>query len=333
VEDGSEPTQQFPGENLVSNEARYASAVRALKQSVMPGGVFLGVGPEQNFSYIAALRPRLAFIVDIRRQNTAQHLMYKALFELADDRAAFLSRLFSRTRPGGLSAASTAKELMDAYATAAATPQAYAENLEAIRKKLTEKQRFRLTNEDNAAIEKVFKAFSAFGPQANYRSAETSTPPGAGNPSYASLMTAVDSEGTGVSYLATEENYRFVRDLQRRNLIIPVVGDFAGSKSIRSISAWLKNYDATVRVFYASNVETYLFAGTPGAPAAATRQFAPNGGWQKFFENVSTLPLDSTSIFIRFQGAVGEPQLAPIQKNLEGVRSGAITTYPDLFTR
>lgn len=335
VEDGSEPTQQFPGENFVSNEPKYAAAIRALKQGVTPGGVYLGVGPEQNFSYIAALRPRMAFIVDIRRQNMLEHLMYKALFELSDDRADFLSRLFSRKRPDGLGAASTAKALMDTYAAAPADAQAYAENLEAIRKTLTQKHGFRLPSEDIAGIEKIFKVFAAAGPQTNYQSGGSgSGAPGAATPSYATLMTAIDADGNGSSYLATEENYRFVRDLQRSNLIVPMVGDFGGPKAIRSIGNYLKNYDATVRVFYLSNVETYLFAGSgPGAPTAAARSLAPNGGWQSFFDNVSTLPLDSASTFIRFQGAAGDAQSASIQKNLEGVKNGTIRTVLDLYSR
>ena len=56
----------------------------------------MGVGPEQNFSYIAALKPSMAFIVDIRHGNLDVHLMYKALFEMSDNRAEFVSRLFSR---------------------------------------------------------------------------------------------------------------------------------------------------------------------------------------------------------------------------------------------
>ena len=61
----------------------------------------MGVGPEQNFTYIAVTRPAIAFIVDIRRGNLDLHLMYKALFELSADRADFVSRLFSRKRPAG----------------------------------------------------------------------------------------------------------------------------------------------------------------------------------------------------------------------------------------
>ena len=62
-----------------------------------PSGVYLGVGPEQNFTYIAAIRPRIAFITDIRRGNLHLHLMYKALFELSANRADFVARLFNRS--------------------------------------------------------------------------------------------------------------------------------------------------------------------------------------------------------------------------------------------
>ncbi len=74
-----------------------------LTRTVKPGRVYMGVGPEQNFTYIAATRPAMAFIIDVRRGNLQLHLMYKALFELSTDRADFVSRLFSlraASRPG-----------------------------------------------------------------------------------------------------------------------------------------------------------------------------------------------------------------------------------------
>src|SRR6185503_12862409 len=80
----SEPQGAFPqSDNLVSNEAQFAETLRNLRPT---GGVYIGVGPEQNFSYVARLRPTMAFIVDIRRENRNLHLMYKALFELSSDR-------------------------------------------------------------------------------------------------------------------------------------------------------------------------------------------------------------------------------------------------------
>src|SRR6188768_1838176 len=93
VEQLSEPEGNFPFDNLVSNETSIQSVIPALLNRTRPGGVYLGVGPEQNFTYIAALQPRIAFVIDIRRQNLVEHLMYKALFELSPSRADFVSRL------------------------------------------------------------------------------------------------------------------------------------------------------------------------------------------------------------------------------------------------
>ena len=97
----------FRSENLVSNEHTYQYVIPALKKAVLPGGIYLGVAPDQNFTYMAAIRPRMAFILDIRRGNLLEHLMYKALFELSVDRADFVSRLFSKPRPAGLDATTT----------------------------------------------------------------------------------------------------------------------------------------------------------------------------------------------------------------------------------
>src|SRR6185436_4846407 len=100
----SEPNGYFRSENLVSNEHTFQYVIPALKKQTRPGGVYLGVAPDQNFTYILATQPRIAFIVDIRRGNLLQHLMYKALIELSADRAEFVSRLFSKKRPAALRA-------------------------------------------------------------------------------------------------------------------------------------------------------------------------------------------------------------------------------------
>src|SRR6185503_6388020 len=77
--------------------------------------VYLGVGPEQNFTYIAALKPKMVFITDIRRGNLHVHLMYKALFEMTSNRADFVVMLFNKKRPAGLTEKSTANEIINAY--------------------------------------------------------------------------------------------------------------------------------------------------------------------------------------------------------------------------
>ena len=78
----SEPSGYFQSENLVSNEHTFQHVVPALERLGRPGRVYVGVAPDQNFTYMIALKPQLAFIVDIRRGNLHTQLMYKALIEL-----------------------------------------------------------------------------------------------------------------------------------------------------------------------------------------------------------------------------------------------------------
>src|SRR6185436_19115192 len=114
VTEFSEAGGYFRSDNFVSNETAFQYVLNGLKKT-KSGGVYLGVGPDQNFTYIVNMRPRLAIIFDIRRQNAMQHLMYKALIEMSADRADFLSRLFSRNRPDKLGPQSSAEELLSAF--------------------------------------------------------------------------------------------------------------------------------------------------------------------------------------------------------------------------
>src|SRR5678815_221174 len=145
----SEPNGFFRSDNLLSNELNLSTLAAALAARVKPGGVYLGVGPEQNFTYIAAIRPKIAFITDIRRGNLHMHLMYKALFELSDNRAEFLSRLFTKKRPAGLTEKSSAADLMNAYWDIFTSDEAtYKANLQAIDDVLVNKHHFPLSQED-----------------------------------------------------------------------------------------------------------------------------------------------------------------------------------------
>jgi hypothetical protein len=89
-----------------------------------------------------------------------------------------------------------------------------------------------------------------------------------------------------------------LRTMQQRNLIVPVVGDFGGPTAIRAVADFLKARNASVTAFYVSNVEQYLYAG-----------FSP--AYRRFYENVSALPLDSTSTFIRAVPSSGGTAVMP----------------------
>jgi hypothetical protein len=280
----SEPSGSFRSDNLLSNELRHQYVIPELKETAKPGRAYVGVGPEQNFTYIAAVQPSIAFILDIRRGNLQLHLMYKALFELSADRAEFVSRLFSRKQPDGLKATSTAAELFSAYADVEASQALYERNLKTIEAQLSGKHGFALTSEDIAGIEYVYHALFTFGPAINYSSTEGVS--GAGNyrPTYADLMTATDNDGRAHSYLASEDAFNAVKALQARNLVVPIVGDFAGPRALRAVGAYLKSKSAVVSAFYVSNVEQYLRVERV---------------WGAFCGNASRLPIDETSTFIR----------------------------------
>jgi len=264
-----------------------------------------------------------------------EHMIYKALFEMSASRADFLSRLFSRPRPSGLTEKSTVGELFRAYNSVGADNGAFKNTLESIKKQLRGKHKFGLTTEDVKNIEVVFSVFREFGPAINYSSGgRLVVPPDL--PNYADLMTASDRQGQQRSYLATEEAYRFVRDLQMRNLIVPVTGDFGGTKAIRAVGQYLRDHGAIVTTFYVSNVESYLLRVESGRLGAAI-----NGGSNNFYKNVAALPLDSSSTFIRSWSGVFGPMppggmpytvLSSIQETLAAVRDGRIESFRDVIS-
>ena len=102
VEKLSEPSGYFDTDNLISNEKSYLHVMPHLEQRDITGGIYIGVGPDQNFSYIARIRPTVAFIVDIRRDNLLLHLLFKALFATARNRMEYLSLLTGRPVPDGV---------------------------------------------------------------------------------------------------------------------------------------------------------------------------------------------------------------------------------------
>ena len=173
----SEEDGVFRSDNLLSNELNFQYVIPDLLKIAQPGRVYMGVGPEQNFSYIAALKPSMAFIVDIRHGNLDVHLMYKALFEMSDNRAEFVSRLFSRKQPAGLSASSTAAELFTAYLGVDPSKELYEANLKAVIDHLKTKHKFPLSEGDLDGIEWAMSNYYRFGPSIGYNSSDPNFAP------------------------------------------------------------------------------------------------------------------------------------------------------------
>ncbi|HEY4304397.1 MAG TPA: hypothetical protein VGM82_08030 [Gemmatimonadaceae bacterium] len=341
--DFSEQNGSFRSDNFLSNETGFQYVIPELKTLVHPGSVYLGVGPEQNFTYIVALQPKIAFIFDIRRGNMIAHLMYKTLFETSADRAEFLSKLFSRPRPSGLTESATPEQLFDAYITAKPDSVLYRKNLAAIKEYLTKTHGWVMSDSDSKLMDYTYSAYFGGGPELNYnyRPGNGSVYGGGfggfGMPTYATLQSVTDASGKNWAFLANEANYHWMKDFESKNLLVPVVGDFAGPKAIQSVGKYLKEHGAVVGVFYTSNVEQYLWQ---------------NAVADKYYRNVATLPLDAGSTFIRsigggFRGgaptAGTNPSIRPvrggrlasvissIQDLLKAFDAGKINSYADVI--
>lgn len=341
VETLSEPGGYFQSDNLVSNEHTFQHVVPALEKLQAPGRVYLGVAPDQNFTYMLALKPQLAFIVDIRRGNLQTQLMYKALIELSADRADFVGRLFARPRPEGLTTFSTVDDIFMSYARTVPDTDVQAATLAEMIAHLTTTRGFGLAPEDVTGIELIYDQFVRFGPSITYSSSSANMTGGRSGfggrgrgrsnfPTYADLMRQNDGTGVQRGYLATEEHFRALKQMEERNLIVPVVGDFAGPKALRAVGRYVRDHGATVAAFYTSNVEQYLFR---------------NGVWREFYANLATLPVDERTVMIRSvsprDGYLGVPRgpdgranvLDPVVPLVRDFNAGKITSYYDVTSR
>src|SRR6187399_834672 len=168
VTDSSEDNGTFLSENFLSNERGFQYVIPPLQPKIQSGGVYMGVGPEQNFTYLTAFHPKMAFIVDIRRQNMIEHLLYKAVFEMSPNRKEFLSRLFSRKAPPGLTVESNVEDIFNAYASAPLDPEYHQKNLQAVKDLLWTQHAFGLTAEDAVSLEHVYDAISRAGTSLGY---------------------------------------------------------------------------------------------------------------------------------------------------------------------
>jgi hypothetical protein len=293
----SEPPGTFRSENLVSNETMFQWPIPDLKKTVTSGAVYMGVAPDQNFTYMIAVKPRIAFIVDIRRGNLLEHLLYKALFEMSSTRAEFLAKLFSMPAFKGVSDASTTRQLFDAAYMESADQQLFDANTKAVIDLLSVKHGFRLSADDESSLTWIYSCFFKYGPDLTYQACESGGPGFGGGRgfgrgfgggmmfrSYADLQLETDAADVNHAYLATEANYKWIKDFESRNLIVPVMGDFMGPKAIRAVGAWVREHGSVVGTFYTSNVEQYLFQTST---------------WDQFYANIASLPLDNGSTLIR----------------------------------
>lgn len=282
----SEPGGYFGSDNLVSNELSYQHIIPKLAEMGVAGGVYVGVGPDQSFTYIAAIRPTKAFMIDIRRDCLLHHLLFKALFMMSRNRAEYLSLMFGRPVPTHVKEwnKKSLKELVEYIDRTPAEARLY-EKYRADIKLQINKFGFSLTDRDHEAIQRIYQAFYQSGMEVRYVIRDRPMPSNRYFPSYRSILLETDLNNQQRNYLATEESYQFLKRMQEQNLIIPVTGDLSGDHAVRAIGKYLQETGEKVSAFYVSNVEFYLWRQT--------------GSFERFVQNLRSLPINDKSVIIR----------------------------------
>ncbi len=309
----SEAPGFFDSDNLISNETSYLHAISTLRRLGVTGGAYVGVGPDQNFSYIAAIRPSVAFLIDIRRDNLLMHLMFKALFERSRNRLEYLCRWLGRPVPDDVAAwddqpIEAILGEVDRLAPSEAGAQAEVEGILAT----IGRYGVPLTQQDSATIRRFHEAFAVGGLEIKFTSSNRS--PRFYYPTLRQLILEHDLDGRQASYLASPERWQFVHDLEVRNRIIPVVGNLGGSVAFPMVGREIATRGEVLSALYVSNVEMYLWR---------------DGGFDGFAESVSRFPRTSHSVIIRSVFGGGYGQRHP--KNQRGHMSTQLVQTVDDF--
>src|SRR2546423_2216132 len=208
----SERGGTFVTDNIISNEIAFQDVLPELQRRDRQGA-YIGVAPEQNLSYIAALKPPIAFIVDLQRGNLLLHLMYKALVEMSADRADFMSRLFARPRPASLGSDASAAVLFGAYATVPVSRPFATSTLAAILDRLIRVHGVTLNTADRRGIGRIYLSLYESGPDLRGDFGRSAAIPD-WIPSYAEMMSQTDPGGRNQSFLGSEANFSTLKMYQ-----------------------------------------------------------------------------------------------------------------------
>jgi hypothetical protein len=279
----SEKAGYYFSHNYVTNETSYLQVARVLSEKAKKGGAYIGVGPEQNFTYIGLTRPSIAFVVDIRRRNALLLLLYKAIFDEARSRTHFLSLLLSRpydsARDPGDGA--TVDEVIAAVEKNPPDKTLREDNRKRFIDRIEHDYKVKLKDSDHLEIKETQQAFFADQLEIAF---VVDMPNSRKRASFRTTLKMADPSGKQQGFLAREDLFRYVQRMQREHRIVPVVGDFGGEHAFKEIGAYLKQHGIVVSVMYASNVEEYLLD---------QRTF------KKWVDNVSAQPTDGESLFVR----------------------------------
>jgi hypothetical protein len=325
----SEPGGFFDSDNLISNETSYLHVLGKMREMAIQGGVYIGVGPDQNFSYIAKIRPHMVFVIDIRRDNLLQQLMFKSLFSRARNRIEYLCLLFGKPYPknSGWDQRSL-KQLVDYIDNTASSQKQFDKTLVEVGRDARRYNK-ELTSNDLEVISRVQRAF--YGAGLDIRYSTHFRPPRSIYPTFRELLLAEDLSGQIGNYLDTEDDFRFIKKLEDQDLVVPIVGDLSGPRALKSLGSYIESIKEHVSAFYVSNVEFYL---------------SREGTFSKFADNLKSLPIEDRSVIIRsyfnfyapphpqsIPGHFSTQLLEKISDLIQQCDSGGCESYSEIVTK
>ncbi|MGQ0645946.1 MAG: LIC_10091 family protein [Gemmatimonadaceae bacterium] len=323
----SEPGGYFDSDNLISNETSYLHVVTRLRQLKVRGGAYLGVGPDQNYSYISAIRPAMAYMIDIRRDNALQHLLFKALFARSRNRVEYLCRWLGSRVPADVGQW-TARPILELLAWVDSTRldslTAARERRETLR--VATSFGVPLSTSDRETMQRFHADFMRDGLElrfSSFRRFNTGM-----YPTLRRLILERDLGGDMRSYLVRDEDWRYVKDMHAAGRIVPVVGNLAGTSALAAIGRDVRARGLRISALYTSNAEMYVWR---------------DGGFDSFATTVTQLPVDPGGVIIRSYfdrsgtshplGVAGHISVQLLQRFpdfLRQYRAGAFRTYLDV---
>jgi hypothetical protein len=311
----SEPAGYFPSENVVSNETSYLHVLDAMRREGVTGGAYIGVGPDQNFSYIAAIRPAVAFMFDIRRDAMIEHQLFKTVFAMSRNRLEYLCILLAKPVPANVAAweDSSITSLVRFIDTTNASVE-FAKSSEIEIESRAKRLGIPLSDNDIGVLALYRAAFIRYGLDVQYSSLNGNS---MGNmPGWRDLLLEVDRAGNQLNYLAADSLFQFVKRMQADNRIIPVTGNAAGPTALRRLGDEIRERGLVVSALYMSNVEQYLWR---------------DGGFPGFATNVKALPRNEKSVIIRSLFGGGRTGMGWHPLLISGYNSAQILQSMDAF--
>lgn len=298
----AEPASTYNLDCFVTSEVGHNDLLTRCRP-VRQGGAYLGVGPCQNFSYIGALRPACALIVDARIDNLIEHLIFKLVFERARTPAQYLAVLCSRLLPADVPPDPGA--LLPAFDRAPAPAGLFEDNWRVLCRDLAD--RWSMPPALMGRAERIYREFHRRGLSITSVSDELLA-----NldyiPDLRTVIASTSYTGESLHFLTDAERYDYVRELQLSDRIIPLLGNIADPPTIHAANGLLAELSERVSTVYLSNMEEFLLhryeIGFAGIASRPNPTGALSGEWGVAYDRLvdALRLLDTTDecLLIRF---------------------------------